>query len=137
MRLTLTAFAALILFGQTAWSAGSLPHIRKWTPYAQVRSRMIAAGFHPQPILKRPADAWLPCPSDRDLCKGNPEILDCSASGLCNYLYVRASDRQPVLVSAFVEGGGGFISAWWPRAADRADLRRFTVAEPAPRDPRP
>ena len=119
------------------WSAGSLPQIRKWTPYAQVRARMITAGFRPQPVLKRPADAWLPCPGDPDLCKGTPEILDCSASGLCNYLYVRATDRQPVLVSAFIEGGGGFISVWWPRTADRADLRRFTVAEPALRHPRP
>lgn len=137
MRLALATIAILTLLAQSASAAGPLPHIRKWTPYAQVRSRMIAAGFRPQPVLKRPADAWLPCPDDPDPCKGTPEILECSGSGLCNYLYVRVSDGAPAFVSAFIEGGGGLMSVWWPDATARADLRRFTFAASVSSSPRP
>lgn len=136
MRLALAAFAALTLLMESAWSAGALPHIPKEAPYTEVVRRMRAAGFRPQPILKRPDDVIASC--DYNLsksCKRRPEVLMCAADGPCLYLFVRVSDGAPVLVGAYgdSEDTGAYPSYMgmrWPDASDWRDLDRLVIAGP-------
>jgi len=136
LRPLVIALAILVLVPSFASAAGALPQIRKGTGYKATRAQMIAAGFRPQPILRRPSDEPNPCGGPLDLCREAPEVLACAVNGICAYLYARDSDGAFAVVIAWSESGGYFTGVRWTDQSDLEDIRRVVIARPAPRDRR-
>lgn len=79
-----------------------LPTIAADTPYPQVRTAMLAAGFHAPRVLKRADHMHVPCGpyGAFDQCSKWPEILYCSATSHCWFAF-RAPDGRWAIIETF------------------------------------
>lgn len=118
-----------------------LPDIPDQTPYAQVRERMIQAGFSPQRVdhrsysvdePPRPAAQWCPADSDEPVCDRYPELMYCSDGMLarCGWLYrAQRGGRYAVVTtrcSSFDAPYYCFESLRWND--DEAELKEYLIA---------
>jgi hypothetical protein len=89
---------ALVTLWGVASAAERLPTFPKETPYAEARRSLIALGW--QPVTLPDADK---CDADDPRCKGRPEMLACSGTGLARCIFTWKRKDTLIEVTTFGE----------------------------------
>jgi len=99
-----------------------LPHISRKLRYPAVRKRLLALGYEPQVVSRRPD--WACAYTSKSMCKRYPELIDCG-NALCDFVYRRPGDHRLVTVRTRNEGDGFYeIYLARPEAYSGVTIRR-------------